>query len=128
MLQITPQHRLLLAVKPVDFRKGIDGLAALCRQTLNDDPFSGTIFVFTNRCRKSVKILVYDGQGFWLCAKRFSRGKLSWWPKCNKDVYSIKASQLNVLLYQGRPDRIYTPNDWRSVTPQPAHAATNKAA
>ena len=117
MLQITPQHRLLLAVKPVDFRKGIDSLAALCRQTLNDDPFSGAIFIFTNRSRKAVKTLVYDGQGFWLCTKRFSRGKLSWWPKCDSNAYNITVAQLNVLLYQGRPDKIYVPKDWRKVTP-----------
>ena len=69
MLQITPHHRLLLAVKPVDFRKGIDGLAALCRLSLEEDPFGGTLFIFSNRSRRLVKILVYDGQGFWLCTK-----------------------------------------------------------
>lgn len=62
MLQITPHHHLLLAVKPVDFRKGIDSLAALCRQTLQQDPFRGTFFIFTNKLRTTVKILVYDGK------------------------------------------------------------------
>jgi len=61
MLQITPQHRLLLAVELVDFRKGIDGLKALCRQKLLDDPYSGTVFVFTNRMRTSVKLFVRNG-------------------------------------------------------------------
>ncbi|QMT59429.1 IS66 family insertion sequence element accessory protein TnpB [Legionella sp. PC997] len=51
MLQITPQHRLLLAVEPIDFRKGIDGLKALFRQKFLDDPFSRGVFVFTNRMR-----------------------------------------------------------------------------
>jgi len=72
MLQITPQHRLLLAVEPVDFRNGICGLKALCQQKLFCDPFSGVIFGFTNRARTSVKLLVYDASGFWLCHKRFS--------------------------------------------------------
>jgi len=67
MLQITPQHRLLLAVESVDFRKGICGLKAICQQQLSCDPFSGTIFAFTNRSRTSVKLLVYDASGFWLC-------------------------------------------------------------
>lgn len=49
MLQITPHHRLLLAVGFVDFRRGIDGLVSTCRQVLEEDPFSGTVFVFTNR-------------------------------------------------------------------------------
>ncbi len=64
MLQITPQHRILLAVEPIDFRKGIDGLKALCIQKLFNDPFSGTVFCFTNRPRSSIKILIYDANGF----------------------------------------------------------------
>ena len=67
MIQLTPQMRILLAVEPADFRKGIDGLAQLCRQRLQDDPLSGALFVFANRRRKALKLLVYDGQGFWLC-------------------------------------------------------------
>ncbi|MCX7338050.1 MAG: IS66 family insertion sequence element accessory protein TnpB [Alphaproteobacteria bacterium] len=86
MLQITPQHRLKLAIVPVDFRKGIDGLVALCKRALEDDPFSGTIFAFRNRSGTSIKLLVYDGSGFWLCQKRFSKGKLAWWPASCKEV------------------------------------------
>ncbi len=67
MLQFTPQMRLLLSVRPADFRKGIDALVALCQQRLGEDPFSGTVFAFTNSRRTSVKLLVYDGNGFWLC-------------------------------------------------------------
>ncbi len=67
MIAVMPQMRLLVAVEPVDFRKGIDGLAAVCRQRLQTDPMSGAVFVFGSRNRKSLKILVYDGQGFFLC-------------------------------------------------------------
>ena len=120
MLQITPHHRLLLAVTPADFRKGIDGLAALCRQVLEEDPFSGTVFVFSNRGRTSVKILVYDGLGFWLSQKRFSRGRLAWWPSSQKaSSLSIKPSQLHLLLSQGNPVEAHLPPDWRSVSPSP---------
>ena len=70
MIQVTPQMRIRVAVEPADFRKGIDGLARLCREALGSDPFSGSVFVFGNKSRKAVKILVYDGQGFWLCQKR----------------------------------------------------------
>ena len=61
MIQVTPQMRILLAVEPVDFRNGIDGLMALCRQRLESDPFTGIMFVFSSRSRKSLKILSYDG-------------------------------------------------------------------
>ena len=63
MLQLTPQMRIYLAVQPVDFRKGIDGIAHVCRRTLDVDPFSGGVFVFRNRKRTALKILVYDGRG-----------------------------------------------------------------
>lgn len=63
MLQITPQMRVLVAVEPIDGRKGIDSLAQLCRQKLAADPFSGCVFVFRTRSGTTLKVLVYDGQG-----------------------------------------------------------------
>lgn len=83
MIQITPQMRILVAVEPVDFRKGIDGLAALCRQVLAGDPLGGTLFVFCSRRRHAIKFLTYDGQGFWLCQKRLSQGRFQHWPQAD---------------------------------------------
>jgi len=60
MIQIAPQMRILVAVEPVDFRKGIDGLAQQCRQVLQEDPFLGTLFVFRSRRGTSIRILTYD--------------------------------------------------------------------
>lgn len=70
MIQITPQMHFVVAIEPADFRKGIDGLARLCQEVLLRDPFSGWVFVFRNRKATALKVLVYDGQGFWLCHKR----------------------------------------------------------
>jgi len=67
VIQLTTHMRILVAVEPADFRKGIDGLAAVCRLRLDQDPFQGTVFVFRNRRATAIKILVYDGQGFGLC-------------------------------------------------------------
>ena len=67
MIQITPQMRVLVAIEPADFRKGIDGLARICKDLLQQDPFGGCVFVFRNRPANAIKALVYDGQGFWLC-------------------------------------------------------------
>ena len=66
MIQVTPQMRILVAVDAQDFRKGIDGLARICRDVLETDPFGGALFVFRNRRGTAIKILVYDSQGFWL--------------------------------------------------------------
>lgn len=80
MIQITPQMRVLVAVEPVDFRKGIDGLARLCRDVLESDPFSGVVFVFRSRKSTAIKLLVYDGRGFWLCQMRLSSERFRYWP------------------------------------------------
>ena len=117
MLQVTPHHRLLLATGHVDFRKGIEGLAALCRNHLKEDPLGGCVFVFTNRRKTGVKILLYDGNGFWLCQKRFSKGGLAWWPAALTPQVSLTPSQLHILLAQGNPQTTQTPPPWRSVTP-----------
>ncbi|WIG94550.1 IS66 family insertion sequence element accessory protein TnpB [Myxococcus sp. SDU36] len=73
-----------MAIEPVDFRRGVDGLAQQCRAALAENPFSGTVFVFRNRQRTAVKLLVYDGQGFWLCHKRLSQGRFRWWPTASE--------------------------------------------
>jgi transposase len=67
VFQVTPTTRVLVAIEPVDFRAGIDGLVRLCRKTLGEDPFAGTLFVFRNRRSTGIRLLNYDGQGFWLC-------------------------------------------------------------
>ena len=70
MIQLVPQLKVLVACEPVDFRKGIDSLACVCRQQFQLDPFLGTLFVFRNRSGTALKLLVYDGQGFWLCQSK----------------------------------------------------------
>jgi transposase len=80
VIQLTAQMRILVAVASIDFRAGIDGLARICRAQLEVDPFCGWLVVFCNRRRTAVKILTYDGQGFWVCHKRLSQGKFPYWP------------------------------------------------
>lgn len=115
MIQVTPQQIILLAVQPVDFRKGIESLAAVCKSQLQEDPFSGKLFVFTNRSRCAVKVIVYDGQGFWLCLKRFSSGKLAWWPQPGNSYCQVLASELQTLLYQGCPQQANFSPQWRGL-------------
>ena len=121
MLQLTPQMRILVSVEPVDFRKGIDGLARACREVLSSDPFSGTVFVFRNRRATAIKILVYDGQGFWLCQKRLSEGKFRYWPQRGAKVkQELLAHELQVLLVGGDPSSTEAAPQWRRVLPAAA--------
>jgi len=118
MLQITPQMRILVAVEPVDFRNGIDGLVRLCKEALGQDPFRGGVFAFRNRRATALKVLVYDGQGFWLCHKRLSEGKFRWWPTSGTErAKALAAHQLQVLLCAGDPEGIKAAPDWRPVLP-----------
>ena len=118
MLQITPQMRILVAVEAVDFRKGIDSLAELCRAKLDADPFSGCLFVFRSRRATSIKVLVYDGQGFWLCQKRLSKGRFRWWPADNgQPTTLLQAHQLQLLIAAGNPAAAQAAPMWRRVTP-----------
>jgi len=123
MIQITPHHTILLAIQPIDFRKGLDGLAGLCKNVLQQDPFSGVVFVFTNKRRTSVKLIVYDGQGFWLIMKRFSEGKLKWWPNEQTVAFECAATELHILLQQGTPLNVHLQKDWRRLKPPVTTAA-----
>jgi transposase len=112
MIQITPQMRILVGVEAVDFRKGIDGLARACREVLAADPFSGWLFVFRNRRQTALRILVYDGQGFWLAHKRLSRGRFRWWPT---GATPLEAHQLQRLIVAGDPRAADAAPPWRRV-------------
>jgi transposase len=116
MLQLTPQSRIFLALDPVDFRKGIAGLAAVCRQVLHQAPLSGAVFVFRNRTATSVKLLLFDGQGYWLCTKRLSQGRFQWWPRSQDEAVPLDARELLVLLWNGVPGQAQMAPDWRRLT------------
>lgn len=115
MIQITPQMKVRVCIEPIDFRAGIDGLARQCRERFDDDPFSGTVFLFRNRKGVSIKILVYDGQGFWLCQKRLSQGRFRHWPCDEMSSKKLAAQEIGVLLANGDPMRSAIASSWRKV-------------
>ena len=116
MIQLTPHMRIILAVEPVDFRKGIDGLAGICRVVLKTDPFSGYLFVFMNRRKTAIKMLVYDGQGFWLCQKRLSKGRFRWHPdKDGKTGVSLFVHELQLLIWNGNPKSAQAAPFWKKI-------------
>lgn len=115
MITLTPQMKVRLFSQSIDFRNGIDGLAGLCRLHFEEDPFSGAVFLFRNRKSTSVKILVYDGQGFWLCQKRLSEGRFKHWPKSQGDAGQLTAQEISVLLFNGDPFSSRMAGAWRKV-------------
>jgi len=79
MIHITAQMRVLVAIESVDGRKGIDSLVRVCQEKLSEDPITGCVFVFRSRRGTSIRLLNYDGQGYWLAQKRLSQGRFTWW-------------------------------------------------
>ena len=114
VIQIAPQMRILVAVEAVDGRKGIDSLARLCQEKLQEDPFSGCLFVFRSRRGTSIRVLTYDGQGFWLAQKRLSKGRFVWWPSGKEPTRRLQAHQAQLLLAAGNPEAAVAPV-WRGV-------------
>ncbi|TPW17074.1 MAG: transposase, IS66 family Orf2, partial [bacterium] len=118
-IQLTPQMRILVAIDPVDFRAGIDGLSAICRTVLESDPFAGVVFAFRNRRGTAIKLLTYDGQGFWLAQKRLSEGRFRYWPsRSGSPKAELLAHELQVLLAAGDPTATRAAPQWRPVQPQ----------
>src|ERR1700710_1500551 len=88
--------RAMLATRAVDFRKGMDGLAALVREAMGADPFSGTVYVFRSKRADRIKLIFWDGTGVCLFAKRLEDGKVQW-PRIGGGGVGLTAAQL------GRP-------------------------
>ena len=116
MVQLTPQSRIFVATKPVDFRTGIDGLAAVCRHVLGAQPRSGAVFVFRNRAATAITLLLYDGQGFWLCTTRLSQGRFHWCTHPQGARARLAARERQILLWNGHPDQARMAEDWRQLT------------
>lgn len=97
MIAVPAGVRVLVATKPIDFRKGADGLAALIREVLGHDPFCGTIYVFRAKRADRVKIVAWDGSGLVLLWKRLEHGAFRW-PPISDGVMRLTASQLAALV------------------------------
>jgi transposase len=118
MIQFSAHMRILVATQPLDMRKGIDGIAALCKQVLGENPMSGAVFLFVSRSRKHLRILTYDGQGFWLCTKRLSSGRFPYWPEPGKESVWLKELQgceAQILLHGGDPRGVKVASPWRKI-------------
>ena len=112
MITVPPGVRVLVWSTPVDFRRGMDSLAALVQVTLRLDPFAGDVFVFRSRRSDRVKLLLYDGTGLILITKRLEAGRFKW-PPVTDGVVRLSALQLSVLL-SGLPwERLQAPPIFR---------------
>ena len=98
MLHLSPATRIFVALEAMDLRKSFNGLYAYVQTVLEEEPLSGHLFVFSNRLRNRVKILVWDGSGLWVCAKRLERGRFGW-PVGEGDRAHLRPEELLLLLH-----------------------------
>jgi len=100
--------RVLIASRPVDFRKGMDGLAALAKETLAQDPFSGIVLVFRAKRADRVKLLLWDGTGMVLVSKRLEQGAFKW-PPIMDGLMRLSPAQLAALVEGLDWSRVHVP-------------------
>ena len=95
MIAVSGGLKVLIATKPLDFRKGMDGLAALVKEHLGADPFSGAVFVFRAKRADRIKLIVWDGTGLCLFAKRLEEGTFRC-PKIEDGIMRLTPVQLSL--------------------------------
>ena len=109
--------RVLIAAKPVDFSSGMDRLAAIAKETLAEDPFSGTVLVFRAKRADRVKILVWDGTGLMLVSKRLEQGAFKW-PPIMDGMMRLSPAQLAALVEGLDWTRVHVPQVTRPQATQ----------
>ncbi len=115
MITISPNAKVYIAIEAVDFRNGIDGLGRICRDKIRQNPMGGAFFVFRNKLKTTIKILIYDGEAFWLLTRRLSRGKIKWWPQQLSSKGTISHKEFQTLIMNGNPDTASFSDDWKKL-------------
>ena len=117
MIQFPANANVLVMHAPISFRNGIDGTAAVARVVLKKEPMDGAFFIFRNKLRHMLRILYYDGSGFWLCTKRLSQGRFSSWPKGDgtNPCSPLLVRELQILIWGGDPTSCSFPDIWRKI-------------
>lgn len=113
MIALNAQSKVFVALEPVDFRNGILGLKSKVKDHLRQVPDSGTFFLFRNKKNNAIKILVYDGQGFWLLMKRLSKGKFPWWPQGAGRGKDLDYKKLQLII-NAATDATFC-DDWKRI-------------
>lgn len=119
MIQIPANATVFVMHEPISFRNGIDGTSAIARLILDKEPMNGAYFVFRNKRGHSLRVLYYDGAGYWLCLRRLSKGTFNAaWPARSEKgpCSSLLARELQILIWGGDPTSCRFPEMWRKVS------------
>lgn len=118
MIQLPANAAIFVLHEPISFHTRIDGSCAAVRLILQQEPMSGAFFVFRNKSGHSIRILAYDGSGYWLAEKRLSQGTINGaWPRGNGEApcSNLLVRELQILLWAGDPTSCQFPELWKKV-------------
>lgn len=115
MISIPVQAQVFANPNPITVESDIEDQISACKKS-GFDPFSGNLFVFKDVEATLIGVLAYDGRGFQWCTKRFSEGRIAWWPNEDK-VVQISHRDLQIMLWGGNPSKVKLPPMWRPLGP-----------
>ena len=115
MIQIPVATPIYVVKEPIKFNIRLKGTLSICRDFFEVEPLEGALFVFRNRPGTVIRIIFYDGDGFWLCEKSFSRGRIKQWLDGNGDLLAATARDLMVLLWRGDMNAVNFPDLWKPL-------------
>lgn len=98
MISLSSATRIFIVTGVTDMRKSFNGFYGIVAHQLHEDPLSGHVFVFCNRARNRIKLLVWDGSGLWVCAKRLEKGRFHWDWDTDRMSATISHESLSLLL------------------------------
>lgn len=115
MIQTSPGQPIFVVHEPIKFNGRLKGTLAICRDILRLEPMDGCYVVFRNASGTMLRIIFYDGDGFWVCEKTFSKGHIVHWPKQSCSFSAASARELMVLLWRGNPHASAFPEFWHKI-------------
>lgn len=117
MIQVSPNATIYVVAKPVSFAGRLKSTLGICRDLLQLEPMEGCYIVFRNRSGTKLRVIFYDGDGFWLCEKTFSKGSVQKWCE-GQEINPVSARELSVLLWRGDLQKVQFPAFWKKMTAQ----------
>jgi transposase len=116
VLQVSAATEIFVVHDSVNFNMGFSGMIGFCRRVLSVEPMTGAYFLFHSKTAKQIRVLTYDGDGWWLATKKFSKGTIKYWPKAEGKLSPLEARELFILLWRGNPENVRYPEFWKKVT------------
>ena len=114
MINFSNDIKVMIAIEPIDFRAGINRLAAIAQEVFSREVVKGVLFAFKNRRRTDIKLILYDGSGYFMGHKRLSKGKLNWWPRTEVEAGRLSSAEFLKLLHGVDPRGSYHPA-WQAL-------------